>query len=60
MAKLKKYHKQPKMKSSVEVWKRYEERCREVDRYNNDLKRREAEKKRIIDKVRKMKQVINR
>ena len=45
MAKLKKYPKQPKMK----------ERCREVDRYNNDLKRREAEKKRIIDKVRKMK-----
>lgn len=43
------------MKSSVEVWKRYEERCREVDRYNTDLKRREAEKKRIIDKVRKMK-----
>ena len=55
MAKQKKYPKQPEMKSSVEVWKRYEERCREVDRYNNDLKRREAEKKRIIDKVRKMK-----
>ena len=55
MAKQKKYPKQPKRKSSVEVWKRYEERCREVDRYNNDLKRREAEKKRIIDKVRKMK-----
>lgn len=50
MAKQKKYPKQPKMKSSVEVWKRYEERCREVDRYNNDLKRREAEKKRIMTK----------
>ena len=45
MAKMKKYPKQPKMKASVEVWKRYEERCKEVDRYNNELKRKEAEKK---------------
>ena len=55
MAKMKKYPKQPKMQASVEVWKRYEERCKEVDRYNNELKRKEAEKKRIIDKVKKMK-----
>jgi hypothetical protein len=49
--KLKKYPKKPKASASVATMERYLERCKEVDRHNNQVaaekKKREALKKRI-------------
>ncbi len=53
MVKLKKMPKRPKERASLETWKRYEERCRIVAKENDAIKRREQEKKRIIEKTRK-------
>lgn len=47
------YPKQPKAGASVDVWKRYEDKCKEVDKkneaklkpYNEKLKKIEADKK---------------
>lgn len=55
MAKLKKFPKEPKSKASVEVWKRYEAKCREVKKYNDAIQKKSAEKKRMIDQIRKIK-----
>jgi hypothetical protein len=50
MAKLRKYPKQPKAKSGVAVWERYETRCKAVNAYNKALK--EAPKKKEVIKAR--------
>jgi hypothetical protein len=51
MAKLKKYPKKPKASASVEVMKRYIQRCKDVDKDNapiiKALKEKEALKKKI-------------
>lgn len=55
MARLKKFPKEPKSKASVEVWKRYEAKCREIKKYNDAIQKKSAEKKRMIDQIRKIK-----
>lgn len=55
MARLKKFPKEPKSKASVEVWKRYEAKCREVKKHNDAIQKKSAEKKRMIDQIRKIK-----
>jgi hypothetical protein len=51
MAKMKKYPKQPKLNSSMDVWKRYEDRCKAVSKYNSDLKKAPSLKNAIKSRI---------
>lgn len=49
--KKKKLPKLPKRKASMSVWKRYEDRLKETERYNANLEKEKKDKERIIKKV---------
>jgi hypothetical protein len=56
MAKAKrKYPKQPKANASIDVWNRYKERIKEVDKANAQSDKDKLTKKRLIADVKKMK-----
>jgi len=55
MAKYKKYPKTPKASSSLDSWKRHEEKVKEVDKFNTQIDKDKAAKKTVISKVKKMK-----
>ena len=55
MAKKKKYPKQPKAGSSVAVWENWERKCKEVKKYNDELKKAPDKKRAIKARVQKMK-----
>lgn len=50
MAKLKKLPKKPKSTASLEVWKKWEQKCMEVKKANDQTLKNEAEKKKIQSK----------
>lgn len=51
MAKKRKYPKRPKQSASLQVWKNYEARCKEVDKHNAQLEKDAKAKKSIISKI---------
>jgi hypothetical protein len=51
MAKKRKYPKRPKVSSSLQVWKNYEARCKDVDRYNSQLERDKKAKANLVKKI---------
>jgi len=51
MAKKRKYPKRPKQSSSLQTWKNYEAKCKEVDRHNAQLEKDAKTKKSIIAKI---------
>ena len=51
MPKLKKYPKKPKANASLSVMERYLERCKDVDKYNAELKKNEEKRKTIKKKI---------
>lgn len=53
--KLKKFPKSPKTSASVETWKRYEAKVKEVKKYNDAIKKKASEKRRLIESIRKQK-----
>lgn len=55
MAKLKKFPKQPKAKSTLAVWERYEQRCKDVASYNKALKEAPKKKDAIKSRIQKLK-----
>ncbi|CCH52359.1 hypothetical protein BN8_01355 [Fibrisoma limi BUZ 3] len=55
MAKPKKYKKSPKSTASEEVWARHFADCKDVDKYNAELIKQKARKKKLISDVRKLK-----
>jgi len=55
MAKKKKYPKSPKQSASFDIWKRYEERVKEVDKFNSQLEKYKTAKKTLVQRVSKMK-----
>jgi hypothetical protein len=55
MAKLKKYPKKPKASASVEVMKRYLERCKAVDKDNAPIKKALKEKEALKKKISNLK-----
>jgi len=52
MAKKRKYPKKPKMSSSLQTWKNYEAKCKEVDKFNAKLESEKKQKKTLIQKIR--------
>ena len=54
MTKKRKYPKRPKESASLAVWKRYEERVKEVDKYNNSIEKEKNEKKKIIERAKRL------
>lgn len=54
MAKKKKYPKRPKESAPLSTWRRYEERVKEVDKYNNSLEKEKNEKKKIIERAKRL------
>lgn len=55
MATKRKYPKQPKASASADVWQRYYDRCKEVDKHNSNLIKEKARKASIIKKVKSLK-----
>lgn len=55
MPKKRKYPKQPKRNASIATWERYEQKCKEVKKYNDELAKAPAKKQAIAERVRKMK-----
>jgi len=55
MAKKRGYPKQPKASSSIDVWKRYEDKVKEIDKYNAQLEKDKKAKKDTIARVKKLK-----
>lgn len=53
MAKKRKYPKRPKQSASLETWKNYETKCKEVDKHNAQLEKDKKAKQAIINKVRR-------
>ena len=51
MAKKKKYPKRPKQSSSLQVWKNYETKCKDVDKFNSDIIKEAKAKKALIEKI---------
>lgn len=52
--KLKKFPKAPKESASIETWKKYGERVKEVKKFNDAIKKKQADKKKLIESIRKM------
>ncbi len=50
MAKLKKLPKKPKSSASLDTWKKWESKCMEVKKTNDQTLKNEAEKKKIQSK----------
>lgn len=48
-----KYPKRPKQSSSLSVWERYDARCKEVDKINNQRAAEAKRKEALIKKTRK-------
>lgn len=55
MAKYRKYRKSPKQSASLETWARYREHIKDVDKYNAQIDKDKASKKKAIADVKKMK-----
>lgn len=55
MASKRKLPKSPKQSASLDVWKRHEQRVKEVQAHNAQLDRDKAAKKALIARVRKQK-----
>lgn len=55
MASKRKLPKSPKQSASLDVWKRHEQRVKEVQSHNAQLDRDKAAKKALIARVRKQK-----
>lgn len=53
MAKLKKLPKRPKVTASLEVWKRHDEKVKEVNKFNNAIKADLKKKAALIKKLSK-------
>lgn len=53
--KKRKYPKQPKQSASLEVWQRYKERIKEVDRHNAKILADAKKKKSVIAAIQKAK-----
>ncbi len=53
--KLKKFPKSPKESASIDVWRKYEAKVREVKKHNDAVKKKAFEKKRLIESIRKQK-----
>jgi hypothetical protein len=53
MPKAKKLPKAPRINASLAVWQNYEKRVKEVNTYNNNLKKEAAKKQAIIKKLKK-------
>lgn len=45
MAKKRKYPKEPKRSASLETWRNYRDKVKEVDKYNAELEKRKRERK---------------
>lgn len=54
MAKKRKYPKMPKQSATLSTWKRYEDRVKEVDRYNSSIEKEKNEKKKIIERAKRL------
>lgn len=54
MAKQRKLPKRPKAAASLETWKRYEKKCKEVQAYNRKLAAEKKTKERIQEKTRSL------
>ena len=48
-----KYPKRPKQSASLSTWERYQARCKEIDKINNQREADARKKKSIIEKTRK-------
>lgn len=55
MAKAKKMPKRPKQSASLDTWKRYEQKVKDVKNHNDQLVRDKTAKKNLIAKISKMK-----
>ncbi|WP_266362069.1 hypothetical protein [Tellurirhabdus rosea] len=55
MAKYKKYKKTPKASASKQTWDNYYADCREVDKFNAQLDKDKAAKKKVMADVKKLK-----
>jgi hypothetical protein len=54
MAKKKKFPKAPKRSASLAVWQRYEQRCKDVAKYNKEIEAKPSKISAIADRIRKM------
>ena len=52
MSKLKKLPKRPKESASLDTWKRYEKKCKEVQSHNRRLETEKKTKAKLIEKTR--------
>lgn len=52
MAKLRKLPKRPKASASLQTWKNWEAKCKEVQKYNRKVEADKKAKSKIIDKSR--------
>ncbi len=55
MAAKKKYPKAPKKSASAETWERHLDKCKEVDKHNSELEKKEKKKLDTIKKVSQLK-----
>ena len=55
MAKKRKDPKEPKRSDSLETWRNYREKVKEVDKYNAELEKRKKEKERVIADAKRLK-----
>lgn len=53
MAKKLKYPKKPKATASLATWEKYDKRCKEIDKENNERERDKKKKQSIIERIRK-------
>lgn len=52
MAQKRKLPKKPKTSASLEVWKNYEKKVKEVQKHNSQIDREKEQKKKLIQKLR--------
>ena len=52
MSKLKKLPKRPRATASLDTWKRYEKKCKEVQSFNRRLETEKKTKAKLIEKTR--------
>ena len=55
MAKKRKYPKEPKRSASLETWRNYRDKVKEVDKYNAALEKRKQAKERVIADAKRLK-----
>ena len=55
MAKKRKYPKEPKRSASLETWRNYRDKVKEVDKYNAEREKRKKEKERVIADAKRLK-----